>query len=292
MYVGDPLLHYTLNPGRFQHTQDRFRWTADVSEPDAQIICMGGSSTYGTSVSAMDSYPNRLQEELNRRGSRRYKVHNAGVASWTVPHMLSRYVHDLRHRMPKPDLILFYIGYNDMNQCVLQAETRPAHVEKFRLFPPRKPLWLKSELLFLLSCKINAAAGRQVIGNDLNAVAYDIKSPESEGVNEANLRRFRSELELLLQIMKADGTKALLVPEDTCRGQLDQRKQKALDRIRQEMRDVAAANAVPCTDMNQATQSDAAYFDDAIHLNPAGNRLAAGFLTGIIPGLLGDATAQ
>ena len=64
--VTNPLLHYVLNPDKLSHTTDNFRVTGNVELPDYTVACMGGSSTYGISVSAEDSYPAQLQTYLNQ----------------------------------------------------------------------------------------------------------------------------------------------------------------------------------------------------------------------------------
>ena len=77
--VTNPLLHYVLNPNKLSHTKDNFRITGRVESPDYTIVCMGGSSTYGTSVPPAESYPAQLQFFLNQR---QHQPHNKFRIFW------------------------------------------------------------------------------------------------------------------------------------------------------------------------------------------------------------------
>ncbi len=72
------------------------------------IICLGGSTTFGTLVSDKDSWPYKLQEKLGVN----YNVFNLGVPGYTTLEamiQLTTVVPEL-----KPDIVIVYEGWNDI----------------------------------------------------------------------------------------------------------------------------------------------------------------------------------
>lgn len=84
-----------------------------AKKPDTfRLVTMGESSTFGFMVDDDETYPMRLQETLDRRlGDGKVEVINAGLPYYTTEDM-SILLRQLVAGMG-PDLITFYIGYND-----------------------------------------------------------------------------------------------------------------------------------------------------------------------------------
>ena len=76
--IAHALLHYVPNPKLSDVTPDFFRATPEVEKPILRIAALGGSTTFGTSVLAGESYPSQLQQLL-AQSDLRVKVLNAGV---------------------------------------------------------------------------------------------------------------------------------------------------------------------------------------------------------------------
>ncbi|TFH17228.1 MAG: SGNH/GDSL hydrolase family protein [Lentisphaerales bacterium] len=186
---------------------------------------------------------------------------------------------------PISRFLILSVGFNDINQCLLNANVGPAHSENFRLFPAHKPLWLNSRLLFLLSCKINALAGRQLIGNDLNALAYDSKAAKPEHPSPPALARFREELKLLVSLPKRDGVDVLVVLQD-CNAQVEWAQREIFLLVREEIRQVCEHLGVYHVDMAEVSRSEPKYFADLLHMNEEGNRLRGQYLAGVVRELL------
>lgn len=77
-----------------------------------RVVTMGESSTFGFMVDDAQVYPVRLQRILDQRlGAGKVEVINAGLPYYTTEDM-SILLHQLVAGMD-PDLVTFYIGYND-----------------------------------------------------------------------------------------------------------------------------------------------------------------------------------
>lgn len=283
--IGHPLMHYVLNPELPSHTRDLFRVTDEVTTPKRYIVCMGGSSTYGSSVSAQFSYPNRLQHFLNANG-KKYKVLNAGVPGWAVVHHLSRYINDLRYRKPKPDLLIMYFGYNDTWLSLSGRRPLPGHGEKLKVFHDEKPLWRNYRILIWLFSRIELLIGKNVVNNHLNDFAFKDNMPVN-AIDRKKLIRFGEEFELLLKIAKIDDVNVLVVLQDT-NGEFGSDVEKeAFYLIKEEIKRISLENAVNVVDMHSVTRSKKEYFTDVIHMTKLGNEIRAKYIAKVVPNVLG-----
>ncbi len=285
MVVGHPLMHYVLNPDRWEsHTADYFRITDDVESPTEYIVCMGGSSTYGLSVLAQEAYPNQLQLNLSAQGHC-WKVFNAGVPGWRMPHHISRYVHDLRYREPRPDLIILYSGFNETWLSLLNNQSLPGYGESLRLFPDEVPRWTAYRFLLWFFERVEALWGANLIDNHLNDFAYH-PITLADHINPKNFARFRQEFELFLQIVTTDNVPLLIVLQNT-NGMFDSvALETAFYLVRETMRGIAVEHAIRIVDMQEITPSQPEYFTDVIHMSPLGNQTRAKHLAPIVEHLL------
>jgi len=287
MAKGHPLMHYVLNPEKLSHTEDYFRVTDDVPFPKKYIVCMGGSSTYGTRVSARDAYPNQLQKFLNVK-NKKYKVLNAGVPGWSMPHQLARYIYDIRLRQTIPDMLILYVGYNDTWGSLLNDQTLPAHSESLKLFRDEKPLWMSYRFLIWLFSKTELLTGKEIVDNSLNDFAFKKGVPPPEGINKKNLVRFQKEFDLLLKIAKMDNIRVLAVLQDTNGKFSWHLEKKAFELLREEIRKISLENSVYIVDMHEITHSKPEYFADTIHMTKLGNEVRGKHLAEIVSNILKD----
>lgn len=278
--TGDPFMHYLLNSELSSHTPDHFRVTDEVENPSRIILCLGGSSTYGSKVTASEAYPNQLQRVLNRDGES-WKVLNAGVPGWSLPHHISRYVHDLRYRESSIALIILYIGYNDVKSSLLTAGSKPAHAEKMRVFPRGNSWWISSRFLLWLFSRVERLAGRNIIDNNLNDFVFHEPSPV-KAINRENLKRFEDELDFFLNLLKADGVPVLIVLQDSNGNFPSELERAAFNIIKEKIMAAAVLHSTVVVDMNNATRSQPEYFADVIHMTGSGNRVRAEFLGDVL----------
>lgn len=116
-YVPNPV--YDATPNR--HNALGFRGDEiTVPKPDNvfRIVCIGGSTTYGTSVdNYINSYPYKLQEELHSLGYEHVEVVNAGAGNYTTLESLINF--QTRVLPIEPDMIIIYHGINDIHQRIV-----------------------------------------------------------------------------------------------------------------------------------------------------------------------------
>ena len=120
LYVPHRYLGYIPAPGyrRGPNHHDRrgFRGrSGPVPKPagEFRIACLGGSTTYGSTVEAAEeAYPAQLQAELRRRTPRNVRVVNAGASGWASLESLINL--ETRVLDLDPDLVIVYDNINDV----------------------------------------------------------------------------------------------------------------------------------------------------------------------------------
>lgn len=168
-YLSLPGLGYVPYPGyakngRVQHNRDGYRgeWLPLHKTDKYRILCLGGSTTYGSGVpDPAETYPARLQEmadayiRQDTTLSRKYtgaEVLNAGLEGGTSADELRQYLG--KYRYYRADLVIVHSGIND---ALLAAERRPdfqldyTHAQRlqFHLEPLRAPArWCMRSYLF------------------------------------------------------------------------------------------------------------------------------------------------
>ncbi len=119
-----PYLSYALRPGwtsaedameQVSHNPLGFRGPEPQLPKPAgifRILCVGGSSTYGSGPTKdKNTYPAVLQELLHERGATAVETVNLGVKGWTTTESLINL--SLRGMELEPDLVVVYQATND-----------------------------------------------------------------------------------------------------------------------------------------------------------------------------------
>lgn len=89
----------------------------DYEKNAINIICLGGSTTFGTLTTDEDSWPYKLQEKLGAG----YNVFNMGVPGYTTLEamiQLITFVPELN-----PNIIIFYEGWNDIRNYHVEPKS-------------------------------------------------------------------------------------------------------------------------------------------------------------------------
>lgn len=87
----------------------------DDTRRKIRILALGDSFTFGVNLSNYDTWPYRLQQELDRRFEKegvRFEVLNAGVAGYTIEDHLS-YLNDKGFDL-QPDMVIIATTYTDI----------------------------------------------------------------------------------------------------------------------------------------------------------------------------------
>lgn len=120
--IGQPYLLYTPAPsfrsGKNQHNIQGYRGAAVSmlrTEGALRVLCLGGSTTYGTGVEdPMDAYPAQLERILNEARPQTVtsvEVINAGLEYATSAELLTHY--HFKYHYFRPDLVIINTGGND-----------------------------------------------------------------------------------------------------------------------------------------------------------------------------------
>jgi len=105
-----------------------------------RIIILGGSNTYGATVSNKDTYPTIMQKLLDRQFPDKFEVWNAGISAYVMSQKVAYADYIIREF--NPDLIIFQV-HNEERRAFLYGEGFT------RLFKKNKELYLENiPLLF------------------------------------------------------------------------------------------------------------------------------------------------
>ncbi len=294
-FLPDPATRIKLRPGDWAHrntgTDDtcyfhinRFSLRgpeiAEEKPADSlRILCLGGSTTFGTSC-LRDSltYPAQLEAGLRARGLP-VQVLNGGVPRFTTVDSLGNL---RRLGALAPDLVIVYHALNDV--CFA------AEVGEFYYAPDSAPRRASRELRYTLDSESSLleALWRRLGRPDKARIAEDRQSIEPRTIDgfRANLGRIVEEASglgagtLLLtfasQLTDAEERERrratiesdLLFQE--CRLPLDTLALE-LSRFNQALRDFGAERALPVVDLEGGIPADDAFWGDPFHLNAAGS---------------------
>lgn len=109
-----PELNYRLRPGTVDYGAHRVSvnsWFARGPERRVEkapgtfrVVVVGGSNAYGAMVEDDETWPARLERELNRAGGAEFEVWNYGTSAYVTSQMVARAAWALEH--VAPDLII------------------------------------------------------------------------------------------------------------------------------------------------------------------------------------------
>jgi lysophospholipase L1-like esterase len=282
---------------------------------DFRVVCLGGSTTWGHRLDLEDTWPAILEEVLRAEGYDA-EVINAGRPYHTTAQSLTNYSLQMRHY--DPDVVVIMHGINDLARSfpqpgepgieldygsyqgpmrrvldVFQRSINPSFWERVQLLDP--------PAIYRLICQ-QTALDRKFYG-DLRHEAKVVEVPGIDVGLDAfpTIASFRSNLEYLLRLCRADGRRVLLATQahvyeredfdaldhalETTRKTLlvnadgipvsRRSVQLAMQAIRETTLDIAAQFSVPVADVERAVNAQLEYFMDDFHPNPRGSTLAA-----------------
>jgi lysophospholipase L1-like esterase len=242
-----------------------------------RVICMGGSTTFGTASHFSDTWPAHLAALTPE-----WSVMNAGVSGYTSRHLLAFAQGTLLDL--EPDLLVVYTGRNDVhaNESFHPGRFRSdyAHIHGVRIEPAGLHKWLvRNSWLALFVVR-----WRRDIRSGLGKVMHR-RGPPITAMGPRGRAAFRRNMEGLLALAAHRGIKVLLVSEAPgylplelpdgrpnphlardARGVAPEVYTKALLEHADELRGTGA----PFLDLTREFPRDPALFIDSIHLNGRG----------------------
>jgi lysophospholipase L1-like esterase len=261
-----------------------------------RIVCLGGSTTLDAIAfqEARITYPSELQRLLNDKlGSDSdvvVEVINAGFTGHSSLHALVLLETEVLQL--KPDLVIMYENVNDLIVNYFPGPTTPAYANCFRhptflpheLAPGGEPSLLERSRVYT-----TLRAGLRP------SVWYRVKYRDADAkVELAHAGQFRTNLRNIAAICKANGTRVMFGQQAFVSDSLlfDQRFKTMPFNTAIEypqpgqvhehflaylkiVREVAAAENVPCADPYSALKDRKGLFADAVHLHAEGARAVA-----------------
>lgn len=282
IYVPHPFAAYALNPDHPDHNTQGYRANENRlydADPDSTtIVCLGGSSTYGTRVFKEDSYPYLLEATLSESVDKPINVINAGVPGYNTPNIISFL--SLRVVHLKPDIVIFYVGYNDAASRIFYPGYRNdySHAQKSWEMP-ETPFWRHSRLLDVLAGKLGYSFARDP---HLLSVAWRQNGgrPEVNWHNSSG-EAFKRNLMTLVGITRTHSAIPILVTQarnlknHPLEGDSNVWMQTALAEHTAIIKQVANDMSVNVIDLHDLMTDKGEYFADRFHMNEKGNRKRA-----------------
>jgi lysophospholipase L1-like esterase len=292
--IGLPYLNYTLNPAQDDVNERGYRGPLHaIPKPEGvyRIIALGGSTTYGHALSAVDAWPAQLERILHERGQPQVEVVNLGVPGYFSLDSLVNLA--TRGLALEPDLIILYDGVNDAAVRIFQdAACYQANSPLIGMGLDRG-IWQSagsalppSTLYRVMAIRLGWMADPTIFNERLEHTG--LCPPEPQGANPVEqIERnppiyFERNLRGMIALARTHGANVLLSTfawdEAAARAQLEadtsllqaQAMLTAIDEQNGIVRALAAELDVPLVDLAAAIGSGSFFQGDQLHQTAAG----------------------
>jgi len=253
----------------------------------SRVMVMGGSNVWGQHLGDnRETFSGCLEQCLQAaRPGREIQVLNAGVRGYKLYQLLILFqLYGLSYH---PDVLVLYINYNDATEQFgpftyrqlwqMKNEGRWDEVEALRPEQYTPPAWILTAQEHLQKLRLYNGLTLLITGGRL---ARPPEKREWSVVQDTNpVADYRRNLEDMIALCRAQGVRLLLVDEFDFGYPAVEPNSKVV-RIRQAMKDIAAAQGVdylPLNDMFQTRpdKRELVFSFDEVHLNKQGHRIVA-----------------
>lgn len=257
-----------------------------------RINCLGGSTTMNYLVDNNNintSYPIELQKVLNRFKKNRYEVNNFGQGLYNSTDLIIRYITSIIYT--KPDIIILYIGYNDIRSYLTDNFTsdnshsrKNLNFSKFQIFLNFIFYDFKLNFLNYLLSKTSIYNFRESLTNEVTCGNFNLNNSPEKG-----LEIFSKNVELLIALCKHMKTR--LIMSSFCHykyaeiknNKLHQKFHKIVDEENKILKKLAKKNNIEFVDNSTLVERKDINFVDSIHFSKEGmKKLANNFFKKII----------
>ncbi|MHC5210479.1 MAG: SGNH/GDSL hydrolase family protein [Planctomycetota bacterium] len=251
-----------------------------------RILCLGGSTTYGSGLDADEAYPARLAAALARDAPEgtRYEVLNCGVPGYTSIESLVAL--ELRLLDFDPDGIVVYHGINDARMIQTRG-FRPDYTHMRRTW--RDPDISTMEWWLLRHSRAYAWLAH-TLGFGLKSVRLEelvfveeaptlYRSPDEDGVNQRGVAAFLRNIRHMVALARAQGVDVVLTTfamrELPGKPRPEQDYAPTVAAMNRQLAGYAEREHLPLVDMAAGLNRRADLFYDAIHFNARGTEAQA-----------------
>ena len=254
-----------------------------------RVLALGGSTTFGATVSDADTWPIRLDAALDSMLALRVsafksaEVINGGVPGYTSAENLIQLALIGVHL--HPDVVVLFQGYNDIRNSHspgLRTDYSNFHAisQRGNLELDRLRWGMRSGLV-----RLSRAAISRVFGRERSGI---VSAPRRSGMDSKALDIYRTNLRTFAGMCQSHGIRCLFVPQVVTRAHKVNEwwllylepaaVEPTLALYNQAMQEVAVATATPFASVVEETPWSSADFRDHAHFNPAGNRKFAAMI--------------
>ncbi len=294
LYVPHPYLGVVLNPG-YERAQEPGRrsyatsinalgmrgapMTPEKPAGTYRILCLGGSTTYGTGATRDElTYPAQLEQRLNAAAPAgvRFEVGNCGVPGYSTSDSLINL--ELRLLDYAPDAIVVYHAANDSRP--IQARGFQSDYSHLRR-PWTEPTFSPVERFLLRNWRTYARLTRgtdptsQTLQSYLMVPGYrELHVPSSEGVPPEGVATFLRNVRSIVAVAQEREILAVLQTFAVCESKQregDEHFFATVATLNAGLESYAAEAGVALIDVATPLQDRARIFDDWMHFNDDGS---------------------
>jgi lysophospholipase L1-like esterase len=242
MSVGHPFLGYALKPNLTKDHGQPHRLTTHnaagyrgelraIPKPEGvyRILCLGGSSTHGTTPNTdADTWPARLEQHLTEATGKKIEVINFGVFGYSTFESLVNL--SFRGVKLEPDLVLVYHSINDMRSALYNAggEVQSDNSHWRAVWPeimpsPGEQMLEKSLVYCALRKQFTGYLARFKVLDAFAIVNYDPAAVDpyaNDVVSPVGFDAYKNNLTSIVAIAKAHGAKTMLISQAMDRADL------------------------------------------------------------------------
>jgi lysophospholipase L1-like esterase len=227
-----------------------------------RIVCVGGSTTFGTGLDNKDTFEYILEDKL-KKVKENIQIVNAGFLGHSSPHLVNDF--QLRVRPLEPDMLLIYCGNNDLAQFYA---------------PNYDPLYSKTDLTIATPpaiAKYSAVAMFfwQRYDTYTRSLRAEVSSPARDTARPV-IEGFKRNLETIIIVSKAKKCKVVLCTF-TCS---PKRSLSYYDLTNNVLRELSKKYDCQLIDMARLFPQKLEHFQahDLMHFSPQGERVRTDIL--------------
>jgi lysophospholipase L1-like esterase len=295
-YQGYPYINYGLAPNHPEHNAYGYRGEA-FERPKAEgvfrIFALGGSTTFGASLSPQEAYPAQLQLVLHEDYAyNNVEVVNAGVSAYASADSLANLAYHVLD--DEPDMIIIYDNINDVRARLVAPDNYSGLNLQRGIWSPHKLGESLSPLVIIRYLQIQLG----IVGNpnqiesllpvaedivrcrfELNEMCSDLGVPAQEILDSNPPIYFERNLRNMAAIAEANGVDVVFAtwayysgetPLDNILSQAYVRN--AANEHNNILRELATELDLPLIDFAVTVPVNPAYWQDGMHMTAEGTR--------------------
>ena len=257
-----------------------------------RVNCLGGSTTMnylGAINNKNTSYPIALQKKFDAYKKNKYEVNNFGQGLYNSTDMIVRYITSTIYT--KPDIIILYIGYNDIRSYLTNNfvsdhshSRRNLNFSKFQIFVNYIAYDFKLGFLNYLFSKTSLYNIKETLTSEISKGNFNLNNSADEG-----LKVFSQNIQILITL--CNQMKTRLIMSSFCHynhkeikdNKVHQKFKEIVLKENKILKKLAVQNNIEFVDNDKLIKKKNMNFIDSIHFSKEGmDKIANNFYQQII----------